>query len=1070
MTRMVWPHAFTLAASALREAFETGRAAKAVREFFPADDQKDHDGVPNALRWCVAPWLGMPRMPFEVYRRPRRGFRAKPLLEPVKINAPVGSAAPVAVEWNHVEMYLVACTADPAPGRVLVIEPVDRRGEPMPGRRVTVSTAQSVLFRAAGIASLRVSGEGELSNVQGVEQTGYANLADWQRVEVVGLPVEKGLLAGAYDDAAPQGPEAASLPGFEAARRRLQLAAYLQLPPPPTGVADLPTPTLPRPDAVRYLKALFEPQPGIMTLIAKCLQNTDDNDPAHLQRDFRYDATIDGLRQADLAAGTAGTGDPAQAALPVVGITMLTVTGDSFAATGLGYGTVDFPPRQRDVPATHARATDPGLWGFDYMVTARFTLPWIGTLEVAALSSDALAPEPAVALAAARRYLNRNPARDTEETESVALTWRLSAAPQGWLVATSHKPDEVKVCNAERRGGAGGYDPFVPLRPAAANGDLPPGATTSFVDPVSPVPMAGVSTTRYLVAGLDVFGVWSPWRIAAHSAPAKTVQLPQLGAAAVELDKAAAMGKVVPGALTFDLAWDWSDRSPDQVEIHGHFFAPSAGPGAPFLGGFARGGTGPTDALVVRFVGDTATIDASVPGSVGSDSSLEVLAAAPPDPGSPPAPPGQDADLRKLRITVRNLRCDFSSASELAFAICARATERVRPAEWSGVVGPRPARMFDPLPPAVPSLPIDLQWTALPDSTGRARGVLRWPRSSGARGYVIWECAETALRHAINPAAPEPAPTDSLLTRAASLRAALAAPGADERSLGAFARLHTELIPDVPTRPTQELELELPASAATLFAFRVSAVSASNEESERSASVALFAVPKIMRPTQPSLALRPVADGASRGIKLLALAGPGPSPAGFRVHRVRRADLVDDVGLMGPQILAHDATGWHNDELPTLRGPAQPCRSIVDAVTPSWATLFYKIVAIGSENRAAGELRGESLASATQSIVIPPEGDPSLAIAGTSSGSNNCVLSFATNLPVAPCPLGRATIEVFAVVVSGAGKARARGQRRDVVRRGRRGRATGGRPATAAQLALCPSGGAAPRRRMAPPA
>src|SRR5690606_12417010 len=116
---------------------------------------------------------------------------------------------------------------------------------------------------------------------------------------------------------------------------------------------------------------------------------------------------------------------------------------------------------------------------------------------------------------------------------------------------------------------------------------------------------------------------------------------------------------------------------------------------------------------------------------------------------------------------------------------------------------------------------------------------------------------------------------------------------AQARSLAAFTRLHERLIPGT------ELEIDLPGSADALFAYRVSAVSASQVESARSASITLVAVPHRVVPGRPQLRTRTV-DG---GVEVLVLPGPGPAPADWRVHRVRRAGLAVGVGTMGPPVL-----------------------------------------------------------------------------------------------------------------------------------------------------------------------
>jgi hypothetical protein len=998
--RRVWPHAFTLYAGELTDAFKAGLTGKAIERFLPTPDPgspatHDPNQVPVALRWSTTPLLGFPRQPFEVWRRGREQAQLTDLL-----TGPLPVTDRNVAEWGLRPMYEVQFVASPDPGQRLTVDALDAYHQVIPGQRINFTAAQPGRLRCPGIAALLLSGRGSLATVRGISLLDAANAPGWQRIEVVGLPLDSGEIGPPAYDPEPQGLEPPSQAGTSAARLRLAIARFLHVPPPDTGVPGLPAPPWPGPDPDAYLKLLRGPGLAPVPLIQECLEATDDTDPARLQADFLHEAVLGGIRQADLPGAAPGP-DPTVARLPVVATSMLSTSSDSYAASGLGYGTVDFPPKGA-VPGPGDFREPPGTvrTAFDYMVTTTFLFAF-GPVELAALAQPRPAPDPPANLAAASFQANRAPGRDLAATESVTLSWDLSALPQGYGVAVSRGPGTPQVLNAARPS-AGGFDPFIPLRPGSANGDVPARARTSFTDPVSPLPLAGTSLSTYLVIGLDVFGRWSPWGLVPYVAAALPVTQP--GLHTVDIQPAAVA--IAPDRLRIEFSWDWSDRSPDRVEFTGRFFPATATPDPSFTGGFALAAAGPVGPpVVVRFdVAETPVIASAHTGT------MHALASDPPDP-----------DRRKYLLEVSDVAFDFTAAPELAYAVYARGAERVRPAELSAVTGPVLARVHDPFPPSAPPLPVDLTWTALPDAASRARGLLTWPASARATGYIVWEATESALRNAVDPAAADPAPGTSLPTRAAALHALVTASvEAQARSLQTFARLTTRPI------PAPRIELELPGSADSLYAYRVSSISAAGVESERSSTMALFAVPRRNQPGQPTVLPR-VATRPPRGIHLIVLPGPGATPAGYRVHRVRSPALLNDVGLMGPPAIAPDDPGWADHDVPALHSTdVRPARAILDQVAESWHPYYYRVVALGVESLANGEYAGESLASAVQSTVLPPAAPPLLDGVSVADNATNRVATFTTDLPVRPTPLGAASVQLVRIAPDPTGTRMAR--------------------------------------------
>jgi hypothetical protein len=987
------PSAFLLYAGALAEAHAAGAAHKAVelqQAHQPGARRPDIPGVPIALRWVTLPAFGFPRTRFEVWRRPRIEAAATKLF-----GGTLATTGPAQQRgWTVGRMYEVQFDALPAPDAVLRVEALDVHWHVIPGQRIDFQMAAQGAFRSPGIAALRVSGAGAISSVLGTPHNQFANEPDWQRTQVVGLPFEKAEIGPPLYDSVPQGYEAPTLDALPAAKMRLDLARTLRMPLPPTGVPDIPAPAWDGPDPVAFLKQLRDTSPALVHLIGDCLTNSDDTDPAKLQALYAADALLPGVRQADVPGASAGP-DPTTMHVPVVAVAMLLAGSDSETATALGYGTVDFP-EQTQVPPTQL-VYPPGTvrTAFDYMVTAPFVLPDVGSLDLAALVQLQPSPLPVAGLEAARRQSNRAPAVDQAASEALQLSWELSRLAAGYGVLRSRKAFDAAILNAVRP--SGGFDPFVPQRPQPANGEPLAGMRTTFTDPVSPAPISGSAISRYLVIALDVFARWSTWQLVPYTATAPPVQVPGLVSASLSTNVAARVARIVPGTLHVEVVWDWSDRSPDRIELLGAFVTPpdappptSAATGVPF---------GPGGPVVIRFTpSGTPFIASGHPGAV-----TEVA-----PPSQPPGVSPPDGDRRLYRVTLSGLSCDYTSTDDVAFAVWARGAEAARPTVPSAVTDPRLAHAADPIPPNSPALPpIDLIWTALPDATGHARAKLRWTAVLGAR-YVIWEATETALRRAVDPTAIAPGPPATILSRAGALRSLVTATAdSHARSMIAFSRMNERALDDT------EFEVVLPGAADTLYAYRVSAITAANVESDRTQSraVALVAVPRVIVPGRPRL----LARAAATGIQLIVVPGKGAPAAGFRLHRIRREGLAAEVGTMGPPVIAETASGWTAVSVPvspTTTVGAEPGKAIIDPVPESWYPYYYRAVAVSAADPDNGGLPGESEPSAVAAFVQPPSAGPVLDNVTATANTTNRVVSFRTNLPTRATPVGRAELAV----------------------------------------------------------
>jgi hypothetical protein len=1075
MTRYVVNQLFQLFTGGLNEAYGSDQFEKLMDQIRNMagskmlDSQEQFD-VPVALRWLTKPVLGFPHQPFEVWRR-AAGTKRVPLGKSRKVKGFEEYT------WDGKAMYCVELVAAPDPGHSLTIGAVDALDHVHYRQQITFTQTQRARFRHPGIVKLRIGGQGVIYAIQGVSEQEYANLSDWERVQVVGMPYDPGE-AGlpVYDVDVPQGYEAPAMSGGKAAWVRLEIARLLQMPIP--SIPGLPTPDWNNALPDDYLDLLRYPgDTALLPLISNSLKNTDD--VKTLQETWQEVLTLEGIRQADIP-GAAPSADPADVGVPVTAAALLAISGDSEAATALGYGTIDFPA-PIEPPVLYFTGKFPGSVyelpvlappgepdiTYDYMVTATFTIPQ-GKIELAALGQRQFGPFPAVRLRAAQQLRQRPSARDANPTEAVRLNWDFAPIHQGYGVAVSPTPTELIVLNGPRR--IGGYDTFMPPRPPNVEEDALQDNGVWFVDNTAPVPFSGSAALRYYVIGRDVFGRWSQWRRVIHTLEADPVQQPSLHSVEIVFDRANAVGRMVPAEMHIEFSWHWADRSPHCIEFSGGFYPYLPNQAFAYNGQFmlqngAVGGTPiqvtftgfspaitsghvgevyqlveppppvspvsrPGDRLAEEGVTDVAPVKVSPSLSrtpVVIDGSTGVMQPSVERPKLPPAP--GDAPV-KYRLTLKNIQCDFSTVEKLRYAVYARGTETIRPTEWSAVTESRTTDVFDPLPPTVPSLSRTLQWTALPDVTGKARGLLQWEPQPHAFGYNIWESTETALRPLLN--MDELATGTTFESRAQALKTGLENAEAQENSLHTFARLNKYPIKDT------HIELALPGGAETIFVYRISSVSENNEESERSKDVVLFAVPQIRRPTQPTLLIR----NASTGLFLIVIPGPGSLPTGYELYRVKTEALTREFGLMGPPKVYASDPGWRSlDNLPagtdwdTVRAVTNKflsdderlssyseeyafdrrnaVRVFLDPVPPRWSPYYYRAVALIADNMNNGLYGGRSRPSVLREGKYLPKDPPLLEPKQLSLSGNQ--LTFTTDLPIKTSPYGKATLEVFEI-------------------------------------------------------
>ncbi|WP_163778313.1 Ig-like domain-containing protein [Myxococcus vastator] len=1027
MARTVWSRGLMLHAGPLSEADRQGRQELVKQRLhitYPT-------GPSVALRWMSRPMLGFPRRPFQVYRRLRTGDDLNLHGQLLAVGA---FAVPANTKWTWGSntMFDVALRVTLAAGNTLTVVARDTYGEPLPGQRITFSGSGWGRFRAHGIASLGFSGVGTVNTLVGIPQETLVNLVTWnQPIQVVGLPYKAGEAAApVYAGAMLQGYAPASMTGYNAAQFRLEIAALMQVDPPPVpGVVV--SPAWPAPDPVLFLQEMVNGRAGsggrsFFRAVRACLSQTVDSDPTRQQRDFVVTHELDGLAQVGQNVPPEGT---TTFRLPVVGTSMMNVATDSFAATGLGYGTIDLPPPSTvssprggglnlPLPSSYVRPTGLVDLPHDYMVVAPFHVlaQVVGThvewdVELAAIAE--VRPEPAAAQSLSASLLSRDrpPSRDTQAYESRRLEWLPSLLPQSYGLVAERAAATPVILNGPRLGGKG-YQPYVPGRPGTVEGVVMPGTRSHYVDRYGRQPYSGGNTTRYFVIGTDVFGRWSTsWTQASFNSTADAVARPGVDKVMFEPNPGET-GATLHGRWVVDFAWDWGDRSPHTIELTGRFFPgegvdPDPAPPA----GFALTPAGAGTPVHVRFDGAQQPYLASA--AHAGHGTVQVLGAV----------ADGNSDVRRYRLILDGGAVDFTaSQKKVGYAAYARGSEAVRPVPpapgaWSTSVGPRVTYVFDPTPPAVDLTPPQVKWTSLPDVIGKARARLTWDGDPAADGYMVWMATESALAKKANLALPEGIQERALLLKDTVRNAALSD---DEDSIRVFTRLNEK-----PLKAT-EFEADLPGSSGMLFLYRFSAVSKTGVESTRSSEMYAVGVPERVQPGQPVL----MARSEPGGIRLTVHPGPGPEADGFRLHRVRREVQARDVGLMGPAAYGHTAPQWQTELVPKSLGSAElvETRVLVDAQAPSWFPFYYRAQALGGmqpdDPVMHGRYPGESEASSVVEVFHTPPAPPSLDFLGnTWVDANDRVnmLTFQTDLPHRLSPLGVALIELYQTGVSARG-------------------------------------------------
>ncbi len=808
-----------------------------------------------------------------------------------------------------------------------------------------------------------------------------ANLDGWHLLETVGLPIVGDWQGTGYslDD---QGPPLARLRPVEAARERLKRGA------PPIGwrpqvVNGRAVPQWQRPNDDVFLEQLCNGP--ILDGLREMLLAT----PAPRQhRDFVQEvaqteaATLLPHLVLDQTIGRLGGGENPQGMWQPLSLMAISAGSDPLAALALGFGTALAPPTDGEIlyMVTVEHELEPGL-KIDIADVARAN----------AMMTRVIKPQ---GLSANRSQTTRPQVIDGPTLETVAVGWKRFVAPvlpvlpnlppefplpvSYAIVRFGWQPEGILL--TRRPNDVGGWLSYVPgierdeVSMAFHDHLIRTEDGTRFGRP-HPLPM----NLTYAVAGQDLFGRWSDWETIVFVSPMEEPQAPSVLSVALDSD----------GRLTVDFGWDWSDRSPEFIELIG--------------GWLDEPGVAQVSARI-DFRGEER----------GDPGEADIVALSP---DKRPSAWGTAQDAPRYETGTRFYRWKalvqpaLNDARWREFGVSARGQRHLhREADpdfgISPFVPPAVTRVWSKLrldPPSVPALEAPY-WASLPDANGISRFTLMWNSVPGAAGYIVYEATESALLSIL---APEIAVDTAVAhtTRLRNLRSADI--GSAQKS---FRRLTREPIPQ--TVEQVRHEVSLPRGSKVIHFFAITTVTENNIESDWPLDSDMFvavAVPRLDPPPAPGIAVDVTPEDPHRIIVTVDRNATTGGP--IEIYRTSVAHVALDVGTMGPPL------GELITDSPTVQ-------FVDDTVVPGWHPHFYRAVAWSVSNNLEGLIEARSAASPAVSILVPPLAPPEIRnVMGNRpfSTDTKCLVGWTSPTPRTRTPAGPHSAVVEASAQAGDG-------------------------------------------------
>ena len=752
-----------------------------------------------------------------------------------------------------------------------------------------------------------------------------ANLGGWTLVETVGLPATTGWVYTGYALHG-QGPVGQETDALAAAYARLMRGAPRKgwRGQPPGGKQP---PAWERPDEARFLKHIAGGH-VLRGLAAMLEEEPSPRRHRFYAREIEAEKPSDVLPQLLLedVVGSVGKDDRPRGRWNPLSLLLMGAGTDPLAALAYGFGTAVDAVCSNDI----------------YMISVRHTLePGSGKeIELADIVFPAslYLPVPSPSGVAARRSrVTRPQGLDRAALETTAVTWDRPVRPLLQPPLAAETPFAVAYAIARfgappedilltRRDYAGGWESYVP-------GTSPDNEPMDFQDHMHRThdgmaggdPYPGQLDVVYAVAGQDLFGRWSDWREVKHAVPPEEPQAPRI--LSVRIDD---------GLLIVDFAWDWSDRSPEIIELAGAW---TDAPGSVLA------------SVRVEHGGNDEGFSA--------DDSVQALAqdrnpcgwGAEQDKN--PSEPGTRFYRWRTRQTI-----DLSGKVSREFGVRGRGQKHLHflfdpnfgISAWTEF---SPTRVWDdtPLPAPAVVAPEAPSWASLPDATGVSRFTLNWPAIAGAAGYIVYEATETALLDADQSGTDLSAPH---YVRLAELR---------RRNLSGKQRSFRRLNESLETGTSYEVVL--PRGSRVIHVFAVTTMSANRIEGPWPHDARMFftvAAPRIARRPAPGIAVAPGVGGLGGMVVTVDLAG---TPSGrIDLYRTIVEAAAADVGSMGP--------------VHASRAGGAGTVSFVDVPLLGQHRYFYRAIVWSMRDDLLGLVESGSRASPAVSITV--RSDPGISV------------------------------------------------------------------------------------------
>ncbi|MEM8840531.1 MAG: hypothetical protein AAGD47_02035 [Pseudomonadota bacterium] len=970
-------------------------------------------GIPKHaahLRWATNPGIGIASRAFKVWRRPTLPFETEEVipLDTLDIaNAPNGATV---ISWGRPLALVRFSITMPASGGLVF----GFSGSPAVGRWSAYrAIGGGTRFESLGgraMTGMVLPAGASIDGIAGVSEVDVANDADWELVEIVGMPVDTNEWAGVGDHDEDQGliseglvdPQQAALRRYNRGKPIIGWPFFM--------APGILAPAYELPDGAGLIQEMNE---QILGLIRE-LMGVAPNQMADELRTVL-------MPPPENDDGESPPTEPSEAEFSPLSLLLTGATSDPNLALTLGYGTA-IP--QEDVPTLTFGKLQffRGADDFHYMVTNDWDQGLDGGSEPVTLAALALHPTPALAGAAptgaqAEQSMPMSPHDpDGNWRRSVRFSWQ-RVPETGFYRVASYAAARIAI--------EPGATPEL-LNEVRDSGGIRPIATTtaprdpdtqriSAMDRVVSIPAPALATQNgsivmgYAACTQTIFGLWGNWAgTLANLAEPSPNRVPILAAS---LTPSLVPAGPAPAELVVEFGWDWSVRRPDRIVIGGRLYpaAKRSDPPPSTLPTLqlprSLGAADP--ALEISFAGDTP----SAPGGVtiqGLTSDGDAFASF----GA-----AQGDEIRRYRVTIPGFSLDFGATPHVGLALFARAFERRAP----GRIGPWPERPFltaasDPRPPEIAIDYVDI--ASLPDAKGECHGRIEWPSAAGAAGYWIYEATETQLRDALG--LPSAGQGESLSDRLTTVRTAYS--GNPVRT--PFTRKLSKLVEGT------SLDITLPKGSRDIHFFAILAQSQATLDSpwpsgpDAGDELIPIAAPTIAKPQPPVLEVRRILDDSVDPpvprAQIMVTPRIGHRAKRVVLYRTRVADAAREIDTMGlpiadiaPGDLAWDV-GTDTDAMAT---------DFIDRVegtdTPSgsWRRVWYRAEVWSEDRPERALLRGRSDPSPPQHVVVPPIGPPDLSNLSAEwpgGGLGNVLIRWTSQAPIGPTPLGPHAMSVEA--------------------------------------------------------